>query len=912
MSEAAPELTYAIAYDASAGGPLGIDLRDRLIQAGAVRFDGGDFVVASLDARGAAGLAGRGVALVPVAEGAPLWVVPAGHAGEIAAGEGELAFRSASGALLLSTTRDLRAEIAGHGHCGLQPVPDTRYATGRPLVWRGRIGAGAVGARGTGGPGDVQAMTAADPRIQVLVDQVDKTNIEATVTGLSSNFTRYAESSGAVNAQGQLEGWASGLGLNVSTQLFNPSMSRNVIAEIPGATAPEKVVVIGAHYDSVNWQDGTSAISPGADDNASGSAGVLEAARVLSQGGPYEHTLRFVWFSGEELGLLGAFGNAQASAAANEEIIAMLNMDMIAYRAPGDARDVDFATNNTTASLNDFAQAIGALYVPNWAFSEGVLTAGSSDHAAYFQTGFPATFFFEDLTQYYSAIHTANDTMALSTTDFDLAKMIVQTVVASAATLAEPVDMAIAHTALGDSLNGFGPYLVSADVTSLTAANVTAVDLVYTVNGAGETVVPMGHVGGDTFEALIPGAGSPVTIAYQLVAYDDAGGTEAAPEGLDARYDFFVGTKNVVYANDFEGATDEGWTHAQVATQDDWQRGAPAGKAGDPASAASGSNVWANDLGASGWNGEYQPDVNNWLRSPQIDASGASGLVLEFARWLTVESAQYDQAQIWVGGQLVWENDFLADTVDAAWTTEAIDVGAQADGNPAVEIEFRLLSDGGLEFGGWTLDDVQLVEYGPAPAPPAPTFGLVPSQAAAIGGDTITAIGAGLAGVASVTVGGVPVDFEQGAGEVSFVVPPQGDLADKAVTITNVSGAGGATLGIVPNLAVALAGPSSAALGDTVSFTIGAPAGQYAWLLYSALDGATVLPGLVELGIGAGNFGAILTGGQGPLNAAGNRTKTLVLPNDAGLVGLNLFAEGLVYDLATGFAATGSHAFTIL
>lgn len=888
------EITYAIPYGTD------LDVRDRLIQAEVVRFDGGDFVVATFGADVAANLTARGLELVALEDqAAPLWVVPGRHAGEI--DTTDVVYRADSGTLLLATAGDLRGALAGHGHCGLQPIPRTTLIATPPLRWRGRIGAAGV-----------QAMSAADPRIQALVDQVDKTNMQATVTALASNFTRYAESSGAVAAQNDLQGWANGLGLATSTQQFNSQMSHNVIAEIPGAVSPEKIVVIGAHYDSVNWQDGTSAVSRGADDNASGSSGVLEAARVLSQGGPYEHTLRFVWFSGEELGLLGAYANAQASQAAGEEIVAMINMDMIAYRHPSDTRDVDFATNNTTGSLNDFCRALGELYVPNWASTSGVLTAGSSDHAAYFQTGFPATFFFEDLSQYYPNIHTALDTVALATTDFDLAKMIVQGVVASAATLAEPVDMSIAHTPVADSLNGFGPYLVSADVASLTAASVTAVDLIYSVAGGPETVLPMALASGTTYQVLMPGVGSPVSVEYRIEAYDSAGGSEVAPEGLDERYSFFVGTKNVVFTDDFEGPTDGGWTHGQVATQDDWQRGTPQGKAGDPNAAVSGSNAWGNDLGGSGFNGEYQSNVNNWLRSPSINASGASGLYLEFQRWLTVETATYDQAQVWVGGQLVWENTAAGDTVDSAWTQQSIDVGAQADGNANVQIEFRLLSDGGLEFGGWNLDDVRLVEYGAAPLPPVPSFVLTPNSVEAVGGQTIQVTGAGLAGVSQVTVGGTAVAFEQGVGVLSFVVPAQVDLSDKQVAITNVSGTSSQTLDIVANGSTQLVGPSAAAPGSFVEFTIGAPMGQFSWLLYSTQLGPTPLPGFVDLSIGSGLPGLIQIGASGPLNAAGNRVIGLNLPGNPSLSGLMLGAEALVYDLINGFSASGAHPFLVL
>ena len=110
------EITYAIPYGAD------IDVRDRLIQAEVVRFDGGDFVVATFGADVAANLTARGLDLVPLeGQAAPLWVVPGRHAGEI--DTTDVVYRAESGTLLLATASDLRGALAGHGHCGLQPIP---------------------------------------------------------------------------------------------------------------------------------------------------------------------------------------------------------------------------------------------------------------------------------------------------------------------------------------------------------------------------------------------------------------------------------------------------------------------------------------------------------------------------------------------------------------------------------------------------------------------------------------------------------------------------------------------------------------------------------------------------------------------------------------------------------------------
>jgi hypothetical protein len=103
--------------------------------------------------------------------------------------------------------------------------------------------------------------------------------------------------------------------------------SRNVVATQPGTGRATEIVVLCAHIDNMP----ATGDAPGADDNASGSVAVLAAAEVL-RAQTYERTLRFILFTGEEQGLLGSDAHARAARAAGERIVAVLNLDMIAYR----------------------------------------------------------------------------------------------------------------------------------------------------------------------------------------------------------------------------------------------------------------------------------------------------------------------------------------------------------------------------------------------------------------------------------------------------------------------------------------------------------------------------------------------------------------------------------------------------
>lgn len=99
--------------------------------------------------------------------------------------------------------------------------------------------------------------------------------------------------------------------------------SANVIARLPGTTHPELVYVLGSHYDSV-------AGGPGADDNASGTAVTLEAARVLSEH-PMPATILFVAFTGEESGLLGSRDFVRQAAENEMHVVGALNNDMLGW-----------------------------------------------------------------------------------------------------------------------------------------------------------------------------------------------------------------------------------------------------------------------------------------------------------------------------------------------------------------------------------------------------------------------------------------------------------------------------------------------------------------------------------------------------------------------------------------------------
>lgn len=193
-----------------------------------------------------------------------------------------------------------------------------------------------------------------------------------------------------------------------------PRTWRNFYVEIPGRAAPEEVVLVGAHFDSV---PGT----PGADDNASGTAAALELARVLKDR-PMRSTVRIVFFNLEEIGLIGSTEHAQWTRArieaGVERVVGMLSLEMLGYYTdePGGQRSPipaipgvfepptvgDFLAVVATQASADFAQRLAdamrgagaGLPIRTIAFIPGDGSAfpdvRRSDHAPFWDIGVPA------------------------------------------------------------------------------------------------------------------------------------------------------------------------------------------------------------------------------------------------------------------------------------------------------------------------------------------------------------------------------------------------------------------------------------------------------------------------------------------------------------------------------------------
>ena len=197
------------------------------------------------------------------------------------------------------------------------------------------------------------------------------------------------------------------MSINVDIETTRATVN-NVLAYLPGKT--DEYVIIGAHYDHLGYGNYDSLapsqigqIHPGADDNASGTAGVLELARLFApMKGQLQRGILFASFAGEELGLLGSAHWVQEPTLPLDKAVAMLNMDMIGRIKDDKVYIGGIGTGSTLKPMLEKAEAKSNFKVE---YSAGGYSA--SDHTSFVTKHIPVLFFFSGL---HSDYHKPSDT----------------------------------------------------------------------------------------------------------------------------------------------------------------------------------------------------------------------------------------------------------------------------------------------------------------------------------------------------------------------------------------------------------------------------------------------------------------------------------------------------------------------
>ncbi len=482
---------------------------------------------------------------------------------------------------------------------------------------------------------------------------------------------------------------------------FSSTSARNVVATLPGATRPGRVVILGAHLDSTSPQSST--LAPGANDNASGIAGLLLTAAILKQYS-FDATLRFIAFTGEEQGLYGSTHYANAAAARGDTIVGAVIYDMIAWHGALNQIDIEGETAWLPIMnvMNDACARYTGLATQIQLFSFG------SDHVPFQNVGYPSFLAIESEYDSYPCYHQTCDSTGWNQPVFGAD--VTRAGLATVAQLAGVRDLFISHTPLASTENTAGPYEVVATIAQLAPLVADSLELHWSNGGpfVSTTLLPTGVP--DQYHAFIPGQPATTRVQYWLSAKDEQDHHATHPTNAPATlHTFFVGTRATLFTEGFESGG-VGWTHGGAA--DDWQIASPSALGGDPAAAYAGTKVAGNDLTGLGiYSGKYENLTDSWFESPAVNCSTATAVRLSFARWLGVERSNgslWDYARVLVNGTKVWESPPDANLIETGWSLQDLDISALADGRPAVKVRFTLKSDASITYGGWNLDELRV------------------------------------------------------------------------------------------------------------------------------------------------------------------------------------------------------------
>lgn len=236
-----------------------------------------------------------------------------------------------------------------------------------------------------------------DTLVQQMVQTVSLDSLLVTLQRLQNYRTRYTYSPKCDTAAWYLHGRLVAFGLPAVYDVYLAGTQRdtsyNVIATVTGQVRPESIVIICGHFDSYSNTPYTSA--PGADDNGTGTAVVIEAARILSNY-QFRYTIKFIAFSGEEQWMLGSYHWVDSVAVPQQmKIAGVYNFDMIAYTAYDSTR-MYVNRNTASTSLAVLAESANVQYNIGLNLINYLDEDCAGDNTPFWDHGYKAVFALED------------------------------------------------------------------------------------------------------------------------------------------------------------------------------------------------------------------------------------------------------------------------------------------------------------------------------------------------------------------------------------------------------------------------------------------------------------------------------------------------------------------------------------
>ena len=288
-------------------------------------------------------------------------------------------------------------------------------------------------------------ITGVDARIHEMMNQVNMDSLQATVQHLQDYNSRMWNSTNAFAASDWIAGRMQALGLEVEQQAFSASTwmgsgnaAPNVIGIQRGTLYPDVYVVCGSHFDSFSYEAMYGGGScPGADDNATGVASVLESARIMTQY-EFEYSIIYCAYGCEEMGLYGSEAYASRCQQQGMEILGYFNNDMNGYLY-GDQIHIDCIYPNTVAPIGDYYINVANVYFPEMPVRHVNFNEGDSDHTSFNNHGYMGIYPFEDYQNYSPYIHTPQDLIGVSVNSFGMSQRYCQMNIGCLAEIANPV-----------------------------------------------------------------------------------------------------------------------------------------------------------------------------------------------------------------------------------------------------------------------------------------------------------------------------------------------------------------------------------------------------------------------------------------------------------------------------------------
>ena len=509
-------------------------------------------------------------------------------------------------------------------------------------------------------------------------------------------------------------------GLTTYDQWFSGT-GRNVYGVQTGTEFPNQKYMICAHYDDM--PSGT--LAPGADDNGSGTAAVIEAARVFSNYS-FPFTIIYALWDEEEQGLVGSAYYAQQAANANDSILGVLNMDMIAWDSNNDSvAELHVRSTANSMDLKDKMVEVNAAY--NIGVNLSIINPGltASDHASFWNNGFGAILLIEqyygDFNNYY---HTTSDKLLYFNLPYfhKLSRLTIATL----ATLALNLDLRIDHTPIASRENTNDIQASASIITGLDIGIGNNAPRLYYRKNSGSGWSDFSSVTGTPIYAsgiynfTIPGQSLGTIIQYYLAAQDEfstlsvtlpLGGGGFSPPGSTPPtqfFHFYVAPMNVAFTdstfNLSNWNTAGGW-----ATTASKYTSAPFSFTDSPS-------------------GNYLANANATLTlNDNINLSGFIGATLEFqTQWDIETDWDYGQLLISTNNGSSWtpmtgmytnpgtgsfqpNGEPLYDGTQLTWIKESIDLSSYL--GQQIKLRLLLKADGYVQADGWYVDDINIIAY---------------------------------------------------------------------------------------------------------------------------------------------------------------------------------------------------------